>query len=97
MQRYLTNLFTALRGVNPFQRELDRVKEDYNRMAEQVAQLEGVFDSIKKMTAKTIGDVNSYQRLVENLRERLSEKDELIESMKKDFQQRLQASGTEQV
>ena len=95
MRRYLINLLKALRGIDPFQHEFDRMKEDYNRVAEQVAQLEIVFDSVKKMTDKSIKDVESYQRLVENLRKRLSEKEELIESMKQDYQQRANAYKTE--
>lgn len=78
MRQYFTNLMTALRGYNPFELELQRVRDDYNRVAEQVAQLEKVFDSVKKQTEKAISDVNRYQRLVENLRKRLSEKDTLI-------------------
>ena len=95
MRRYFANLMTALRGINPFQSELDRVKEEYNHVAEQVAQLEKVFNSVKKQTEKAISDVNSYQRLVENLRKRLSEKDALIDSMKEDYQQRINNYKTE--
>ena len=49
----------------------------------------------KKQTEKAISDVNSYQRLVENLRKRLSEKDALIDSMKEDYQQRINNYKTE--
>jgi chromosome segregation ATPase len=95
MRQYFTNLMTALRGHNPFELELQRVRDDYNRVVEQVAQLEKVFGSVKKQTEKAICDVNSYQRLVENLRKRLSEKDALIDSMKEDYQQRINNYKTE--
>ena len=55
MRRYFANLLTALRGINPFELELQRVRNDYNRVAEQVAQLEKVFDSVKKQTEKAMG------------------------------------------
>ena len=94
MRRYLSNLMTALRGINPFERELDRVRQDYNRVAEQVAQLQNVYGAVKEKTTGAIGQVRSYQKLVENLRERLNEKDVLIDRMKKDFQQRIKAYNT---
>ncbi|MBR6339966.1 MAG: hypothetical protein IKR63_07560 [Alloprevotella sp.] len=85
MRQYFTNLMTALCGVNPFEAELERVRQDYNRVAEQVAQLQSVYDSVKKMTTTTAKQNKSLQRLVENLRTRISEKDTLIEQMKVEY------------
>ena len=91
MRRYLLNLLTALRGINPFERELEQVKKDYERVAEQVAQLQSVYATVKKRTTGAVSQIRGLQKLVENLRSRLSEKDELIERMKQDFQQRVNA------
>lgn len=91
MRQYFANLMTALRGINPFEEELDRVRQDYNRVAEQVAQLQSVYYAVKDKTAKTVKQNKSLQRLVENLRTRISEKDTLIERMKAEYQQRLKA------
>lgn len=91
MRQYFANLMTALRGINPFEEELDRVRQDYNRVAEQVTQLQSVYCAVKDKTAKTVKQNKSLQRLVENLRTRISEKDTLIERMKAEYQQRLKA------
>lgn len=89
MRRYLKNLMTALRGHNPFEEELGRVKEDYKRVAAQVAQLQSVYDAVKEKTASTINQTRRLQNLVENLRKHLQEKDTLVERMKADYQQRI--------
>lgn len=94
MRQYLHNLLTALRGVNPFELELKRIREDYNRVAEQVTQLQSVYGAVKERTAGAIRQVSSLQRLVENLRERITEKDTLIERMKADYQERIKAYTT---
>lgn len=82
---------TALRGVNPFELELKRIRDDYNRVTDQVAQLQSVYGTVKDKTAKTVKQNKSLQRLVENLRTRIKEKDTLIERMKAEYQQRLKA------
>ncbi len=89
MRQYLHNLMTALRGINPFEVELDRVRQDYKRVAEQVAQLESVYGAVKDKTVRSVNQVRSLQQLVENLRGRLKEKDTLIERIKAEYQQRI--------
>lgn len=91
MRQYFANLMTALRGVNPFELELKRIRDDYNRVTDQVAQLQSVYGTVKDKTAKTVKQNKSLQRLVENLRTRIKEKDTLIERMKAEYQQRLKA------
>lgn len=87
--QYLRNLMTAICGSNPFQMELDRVREEYEKTAERVARLDELCSEFRagqsEDARKTAVQIGSLQRLVENYRRRLAEKDDLIASMKEDF------------
>ena len=82
MKRYFKNLFIALCGNNPYQMELDRVREEYEKTAEKVAQLEDLYWISKETKVDIDKRMASYQTLVENLRQRLKEKDEQIAQLK---------------
>lgn len=82
MKRYFKNLFIALCGNNPYQMELDRVREEYEKTAEKVAQLEDLYWTFKELKVDVDKQMASYQTLVENLRQRLKEKDEQIAQLK---------------
>ena len=83
MKRYLKNLLTALFGNNPFQMELAKAREDYEKTAARVEKLD-------KLYTKVQGQMGSYQNLVENLRKHLIEKDELLKRTKKEYQERIE-------
>lgn len=85
--QYFKNLLIALFGNNPYQMELDRVREEYEKTAEKVTQLDDLYWAFKEQLATAEKQVASYQTLVENLRERLKEKDEQIAHMNKSRQQ----------
>lgn len=82
MKRYFKNLFIALCGNNPYQMELDRVREEYEKTTEKVAQLEDMYWKFKEQKAEIDKQVTGYQTLVENLRQRLKEKDEQLAQLK---------------
>lgn len=82
MKQYLKNLLTALCGNNPFQMELERVREEYEKTADRVKQLEGLHEKVS-------GQIVDYQALIENLRQRLAEKDELLKRTKEEYQKRI--------
>lgn len=82
MKRYFKNLFIALCGNNPYQMELDRVREEYEKTTEKVAQLEDMYWKFKEQKAEIDKQVTGYQTLVENLRQRLKEKDEQLSQLK---------------
>lgn len=82
MKRYFKNLFIALFGNNPYQMELDRVREEYEKTTEKVAQLEDMYWKFKEQKAEIDKQVTGYQTLVENLRQRLKEKDEQLAQLK---------------
>ena len=79
MKQRIYNAWLALTGINPFQKELDDVRNKYKKTAERE---------------------ESLQQLVENLRERLADKDcelkeqrkayvEYVERVKAGYQQRI--------
>lgn len=84
MGAYFKNLATALLGRNPYQLELDRVREEYEKTAEQVRLLDVLYGKVQKK-------LSDYEQLIENLRKRIIEKDQLMASVKRDFQERLAA------
>lgn len=114
MKQYFKNLWTALRGGNPYQMELERVKEEYKKTAERVnglndsfllaeqkkAEAENVLAEYAKkleeagatLTGKQnlinekLSEITSLQTLVENLRDRIDEKDEQMAQMNKEFE-----------
>lgn len=78
---YIKNLMTALFGENPYRRELEEIRDHYEKTAERVAQLEDIRFMFEQKMDDTEKQLASYQALVENLRERVREKDELIHKM----------------
>ena len=91
MKRYLKNLIAAIRGCSPYRLELDEKNCQLEKASENVRWLTdryyetlGRWDDAEKRS-------ESLQKLVENLRERISEKDELYTRMKKDYQGRIES------
>ena len=96
---YFGNLFIAVMGRNPYQVELDKVKEEYEKTAENVEFLRKMYDKMqehlasdtRRMTADAarIADdakmISSLQALVENLRTRVEEKDAQIAQVLNDL------------
>lgn len=90
MRRYFKNLLIALLGRNPYQIELDEVKEKYEAAAENVSSLNDMyFNLLEKMdyAEKWIAD---YQRIIENLRERIKEKEEMLSQQDRDYRARIE-------
>ncbi len=91
---YLKNLLIAFFGINPFQLELEQVKEDYKKTETRVARLDECYESLKKKMLSTHKKIGDYQRIIENLRQRIAEKDELLNRMKDEYQQRINKYNT---
>ncbi len=103
MKRYFTILWLALTGCNPFRKELDEKNSQLEKAAENVQalheQLYAAMDNwnnsavnaeeLKKKLEAEKHTVHDFEVLVENLRERINEKDTLMERMKQDYQQRI--------
>ena len=95
MKRYLKNLMAALCGRNPYNTELDELTDHYEKAAANVQELQEMYYNSLDMQARIKEQVDGYQTLTENLRERIGEKDELMERMKKEYQQRIEAYNKE--
>lgn len=84
MKHYIKNLITALAGCNPYQMELNQVREEYEKTADRVRELDDIYYKLHERLTETNKQVVGYQNLIENLRQRLSEKDALIEQARED-------------
>ena len=92
MKQYFKNLMMAITGSDPFRAELAKVRSDYEKTAKNFESLNELYlkglerldESSEKLKAAK-AEVKSQQRLVDNLRTRISEKDALIAEMEKDY------------
>lgn len=89
IKQYLTNVARALLGVDYRQAELDEVREMYNKSSAYVKTLEDAYSKIVAKMDATDRLFASLQMLIENLRSRLNEKDDLMARMKEDYQSRI--------
>jgi chromosome segregation ATPase len=88
LSRYLQNLMAAICGSDPYRMELDRVREEYEKTAARVAGLDELCDEFRSRQAELAGQIGDYQVLVENFRGRISDKDEQIAQMKREWKDR---------
>ena len=91
IKNYLRNLWLALTSNNPYQVELDEVREEYEKTKANVKRLEDFYCKALENWDKAGSQTKDLQVLVENLRKRVAEKDALIAEMDKDY--RRQADG----
>ena len=82
MKRYISNLLTALTGKNPYEHELQQVRSEMREAALQLQKLDRSCQDLHRLHNSSEKMLRSYQTLVENLRQRLAEKDALIDQMK---------------
>ena len=84
MKRYFVNLIAVLTGRDPFREELDELHSSYEKAAENVSLLTEKYykcaellEAADRKLAEAEADFDkerrSYQKLVENLRERIAE------------------------
>ena len=101
MRRYLFNLWLALTGSDPYRKELDDALYKYEKTAERASGLQELYMQSLENNEKKDTEAKSLQRLVENLRGRLAEKNselerqgeifrERMERMKADYQKRIE-------
>ena len=102
MRRYLKNLLMAMLGRNPYQQELDELKEKYEKAGENVQSWQTMYykawDNVAAMEAKMKEEdkqIVSLQALVENMRERVREKDAELEEQDKDFRKWMEQTRQE--
>ena len=75
---YFKNLMMALMGRNPFPEELEQITEQYEKTAEKVRELNDLYDKSVESIERLTAQVGDYETLVENLRQRIDEKEDVI-------------------
>lgn len=85
MRRYFRNLLMALLGRNPFQIELNEVKGNLVSAAENVSMLNDMYFKLQEKMVAAEKCLFGCQTLVENLRERIKDKDEQLSQQKRDY------------
>ena len=89
MKRYFRNLFLAIFGNDPFQKELDDLSEKYEKAADHVKSLQDLYYKINEKMEEDAKMLISNQTLIENLRQRVTEKEEELEHQGSDYRERM--------
>lgn len=90
MKQYFKNLVLAIRGRNPFAEEVADLKEKLEKAAENVSSLrDQLYAALEKWEAAK-KSAASQQQLVENLRERIRDKDAELEEQGRAFRQSME-------
>lgn len=79
---YIRNLIIALTGRNPYREELDELQEKYDKSAQHVSLLRDMYYSAVERWTDSDKQARSLQALVENLRDRIKDKDLLIDELR---------------
>lgn len=87
MKRYLKNLLAALLGNNPYQTEHDELRRQMEQASENVEQLSNMYCAVCEKWEQVDKQVASLQQLVENLRERIADKDAVIAQLQKEYRE----------
>lgn len=85
MKNYLRNLLSALLGYNPYQTEHDELRRQMEQASENVEQLRNMYCAACEKWEQGDKQVASLQQLVENLRERIKDKDAVIAQLQKEY------------
>lgn len=107
--QYFLTLWYAFIGRNPYRIEFDKInclcddykrnyialKEVYCKVLDQMQKSEKCLYNADVKLVNTVNKLGNYQQLVEKLRERINEKDLLIERIKSDYQNHLKAYNIE--
>lgn len=97
IKRYLKNLVKAFCGRDPYREELDETKEKLEKSAENMTAMKGQlysalekWEQAVKMSEESNSQLESREKLIENLRERINEKDEELKQQGNDFRERME-------
>lgn len=89
IRNYLADLLSALRGRNPLRQEVEGVRKQCDEALQRVVHLNGIYNTVCAKVATGERLIKEYQRLVDNLKQRITEKDKLISQIKGDYQKRI--------
>lgn len=87
MRRYFKNLLSALLGNNPYQAERDDLAAKLAKADENVRGLNELYYNMVERWEAEQKQTTSLQQLVENLRERIADKDAAIDQLKKEYRE----------
>jgi len=85
MKQYFRNLLQILQGKNPYQAERDDLEEKLRLAGENVRGLNNLYYKALEKWENERKKVASLLQLVENLRERISDKDAIIEKQWREY------------
>lgn len=89
MKRYFKNLWMALTGCDPFRDELEEKNSQLENAADNLSAMQNQLYAALEKWEQSAKRIDDYEALIENLRERIKEKDTLMERMKEDYQKRI--------
>ena len=87
MKQYFKNLLSALLGNNPYQAERDDLAAKLEQAAENVERLRDMYCAACEKWEHGDKQVASLQQLVENLRERIKDKDAALDQLQKEYRE----------
>lgn len=87
MKRYFKNLLSALLGNNPYEAERDELRRQMEQAAENVERLRDMYCAACEKWEQGDKQVASLQQLVENLRERIADKDAVIDQLQNEYRE----------
>ena len=85
MRQYFKNLLAALLGNNPYEAERDKLLWQMEQAAKNVERLRDMYCAACVKWEQSDKQVASLQQLVENLRERIKDKDAVIGQLQKEL------------
>lgn len=83
IKHYFKTLLIAILGRNPYRLELEQVRSEYAKTAENVELLRDAYYICKEKEEKANQQIASLQNLVELLRERIRENYDIIDKLQK--------------
>ena len=98
MKQYFKNLLTALLGRNPYQAELDRVREEYAKAADNVKLLRDEYMTEQEKASATGKLLREYDKLLVSSERQLTGFQTLVENLReriRDYQQRIEEYNEE--
>ncbi len=87
MKRYLKNLLSALLGNNPYQAERDELAAKLEQAGENYRGLQELYYNMVERWETEQKQMASLQQLVENLRERIKDKDAVIAQLQNEYRE----------
>ena len=90
MKRYFVNLWLALLGGDPYRDELDEMRRRQERAEIQIRDLhELYYGALEKWTVAR-KESAGLERLVESLRGRIADKDDMLRTAGREFKERME-------